>query len=158
MNFIILFTIAQLINVILSTLKSVITIKGGKIQAAAISAVTYSFNIIVIKSLQDVNLLIAVGVTILTNLIGVYIGLTIMQKLRKEQLWKITTSLPTLNLIDFKNELNINDISYIDYETNDEKYKVVDVFSKEKKESKTIKEIFKKYDVKYTISANKGYL
>ncbi len=158
MNFILLFFVAQLINVVLSTIKSVITVKGGKLQASIINAVTYSFNIIVIKSLVDVDMMVAIMVTIFTNLFGVYLGLTILDKLRKDQLWKITTTLPTSNLKDFKHDLNALDISYIAYETSWDDYKVVDIFSKHKNDSRLIKTVFKKYDVKYTISANKGYL
>ncbi|HHU59644.1 TPA: hypothetical protein GXZ34_01830 [bacterium] len=158
MNFILLFFVAQLINVVLSTIKSVITVKGGKLQASIINAVTYSFNIIVIKSLVDVDMMVAIMVTIFTNLFGVYLGLTILDKLRKDQLWKITTTLPTSNLKDFKHDLNALDISYIAYETSWDDYKVVDIFSKHKNDSRLIKTVFKKYDVKYTISANRGYL
>ena len=158
MNFILLFFVAQLINVVLSTIKSVITVKGGKLQASIINAVTYSFNIIVIKSLVDVDMMVAIAVTIFTNLFGVYLGLTILDKLRKDQLWKITTTLPTSNLKDFKHDLNALDISYIVYETSWDDYKVVDIFSKHKNDSRLIKTVFKKYDVKYTISANRGYL
>lgn len=158
MDFILLFFVAQLINVVLSTIKSVITVKGGKLQASIINAITYSFNIIVIKSLVDVDMMVAIGVTIFTNLFGVYLGLTILDKLRKDQLWKITTTLPTSNLKDFKQDLNALDISYIAYETSWDDYKVVDIFSKHKNDSRLIKTVFKKYDVKYTISANRGYL
>ena len=45
------FCVCQLINVILSTLKSVITIKGGKGLAAISNAVAYGFNTIVIKDI-----------------------------------------------------------------------------------------------------------
>ena len=158
MNFILLFFVAQLINVVLSTIKSVITVKGGKLQASIINAVTYSFNIIVIKSLVDVDMMVAIMVTIFTNLFGVYLGLTILDKLRKDQLWKIMTTLPASNLKDFKHDLNALDISYIAYETSWDDYKVVDIFSKHKNDSRLIKTVFKKYDVKYTISANRGYL
>ena len=66
--------------------------------------------------------------------------------------------MPTENLSDFKKELKENDIDFIAYETSWKDYKVVDVFSKHKSTSKIIKDIFKHYDVKYTISANNGTL
>lgn len=157
-DIIIAFFIAQLINVILSTLKSVITIKGGKNWAALANALAYGFNTIVIKSLTDISMEIAIIITIVTNLIGVYVGLLIIEKTRKDQLWKITVSIPTEQLKAFKIHLKQNDISFVAYETSYEKYKVVDIFSKEKADSKIIKEIFKSYQVKYTISANSGTL
>lgn len=155
---IIAFFIAQFINVVLSTLKSVITIKGGKNWAAVANAVSYGFNTIVIKSLVEVDMEVAVLITIITNLIGVYFGLGLIEKIRKDQLWKITVTVPAEQLSEFKQELIKNDVSFIIYETRWDAYKVIDIFSKEKTDSKLIKEIFKSYNVKYTISANSASL
>lgn len=155
---IIVFFAAQLVNVILSTLKSVITIKGGKNWAALINAIAYGFNTIVIKSLADISMEIAVIITIITNLIGVYIGLLIIEKFRKDQLWKITVTIATEQLKDFKKALKDADISFIAYETSYDKYKVVDIFSKHRADSKIVKQIFKSFNVKYTISVNSATL
>lgn len=152
------FFIAQLFNVVLSTLKSVITIKGGRNWAALANAIAYGFNTIVIKSLVDVDLEIAIAITIITNLVGVYFGLGIMEKMRKDQLWKITVTVPSVELQDFKLQLKENSISFITYETQVDKYKVVDIFSKDRNDSKNVKNIFKYFNVKYTISANSGSL
>lgn len=153
-----LFFLCQLINVVLSTIKSVVTIKGTKLVASVFSAVNYGFNTVIIKVIADVELYIAVIVSVVCNLVGVYFGLWITEKLRKEQLWKITVTVPTENLSNFKKDLLTNDIDFIAYETSWKDYKVVDIFSKHKSTSKVIKEIFKHYNVKYTISANSAKL
>lgn len=158
MLYILAFFIATLVNVILSTLKSVITIKGGRVLASIMSAIAYGFNTVVIKMVSDVDLWIAVATTVLCNLLGVYIGLLITDKMRKDQLWKITVTVPTELMHDFKTDLNGQDIAFVAYETSWDKYKVVDIFSKAKPESKKVREIIKKYNVKYTISANAGVL
>ena len=155
---IIVFCICQLINVILSTLKSVITIKGGKGLAAISNAVAYGFNTIVIKVIADVDMWIAVIISICSNLIGVYFALWLTEKMRKDQLWKITVTVPADNYDSLISGLKEYDISFISYETSSSKYRVLDVFSKHKSTSKIIKDIFKHYDVKYTISANNGTL
>ncbi len=152
------FFVAQLINVVLSTLKSVITIKGGKNWAAVANAIAYGFNTIVIKSIIGVDVEIAVAITIITNLIGVYFGLGIIEKLRKDQLWKITVSINLEDYDSFEEKLKDKNISFIKYETGSEKHKVADVFSNGRQESKIIKDIFKEFKVKYTISANSGTL
>ena len=154
----ILFFVCQLINVILSTIKSVVTIKGTKLWASIFSAINYAFNTVIIKTIADVDLWIAVLVTASCNLVGVYFGLWVTEKLRKEQLWKITVTVPTEKLSEFKKELSDNEIDFIAYETSWKDYKVVDIFSKKKSTSRTIKQIFSNYDVKYTISANAGIL
>ena len=84
--FILLFFVWQLVNVILSTIKSVVTIKGTKIVASIFSAINYGFNTVIIKSIADVELWVAVLVTVSCNLVGVYVGLLITEQLRKEQL------------------------------------------------------------------------
>lgn len=158
MLILIAFTCATLINVILSTLKSVITVKGGRFIASIINAISYGFNTVVIKSITDIDLWIAVIITVLSNLVGVYIALTITRKFEKERLWKITVSVPTDSLKDFKHDLHEADIAFIAYETSYEKYKVVDIFSNDKKESRIVRNLVAKYNVKYTISANVGTL
>lgn len=158
MWYILAFFLATLVNVILSTLKSVITIKGGRVLACVMSAIAYGFNTVVIKMVSDVDMWVAVLSSVVCNLLGVYIGLFITDKMRKEQLWKITVTVPTEKLHDFKADLHSQEIAFVAYETSWEKYKVVDIFSKAKPESKKIREIVKKYNVKYTISANAGVL
>lgn len=155
---IIVFCICQLINVILSTLKSVITIKGGKGLAAISNAVAYGFNTIVIKVIADVDMWIAVIISICSNLIGVYFALWLTEKMRKDQLWKITVTVPADNYDSLISGLKEYDISFISYETSSSKYRVLDVFSKHKKESKLIRNLFNMYDAKYTILANDGTL
>lgn len=155
---IISFAIATLINVILSTLKSVITVKGGRVVASVANAIAYGFNTIVIKSISSVELWVAIVISVISNLIGVYIALTITSKFEKERLWKITVTVPTESLKDFKHDLKHNDIAFIAYETSYDKYKVVDIFSKDKVDSRKVRSLVSKYKVKYTISANIGTL
>lgn len=158
MKIILAFLVAQLINVILSTLKSVITIKGGKGLAAVSNAIAYGFNTVVIKVIADVDMWVAVVISIVCNLVGVYFALWLTEKMRKDQLWKITVTVPTENFEPLIENLKEYNISYISYETNGEKYKVLDVFSKHKKESKIIRNLFNLYNAKYTILANCGSL
>ena len=152
------FSVAQLINVVLSTLKSVITIKGGKGLAAVSNAVAYGFNTIVIKVIADVDMWVAVVISIVSNLVGVYFALWLTEKLRKDQLWKITVTVPAENFDELTLSLKETEISFIAYETTWEKYRVLDVFSKDKAQSKVVKNLFNKYNAKYTILANVGSL
>lgn len=152
------FIIATLINVVLSTLKSVITVKGGKVVASVVNAISYGFNTIVIKSISDVELWIAILVTVCANLVGVYIALSIIKKFEKEKLWKITVSVASEDFESLKQDLHTEHLHYIKYETNYDKYKVLDIFSNNKEESKKIKKLIASYKVKYTITENQGSL
>lgn len=155
---ILIFFAAQLVNVVLSTLKSVITIKGGKGVAAITNAIAYGFNTVVIKIIADVDMWVAVCIAVVCNITGVYFALWLTEKLRKDQLWKITVTVPTDNYQMLIENLKANDISFISYETTWEKYRVLDVFSKHKAESKIVKNLFNQFNAKYTISANCGKL
>ena len=149
----------QLLNVIISTFKSVLTIRGTKLTAALISALSYSVNIIIVYLVsRNLELYISIIITAVTNLLGVYTGLTLLDKFRQEQLWRIQTTVPTKTVSAFKKELLDKHIKFISYETTWDKFKVVDIFSESRAESKIIKEIIHEHDAKYTISANANYL
>ena len=154
MGLLIGFIIATLINVILSTLKSVITVKGGRMVASITNAIAYGFNTICIKSISDVELWVAILVTVVSNLVGVYIALTIIKKFEKERLWKVTVTVPTENMKSFMTDLKEVHIMFITYETGYDKYKVIDIFSHGKAESRELRKLVYKYNVKYTINEN----
>jgi uncharacterized protein YebE (UPF0316 family) len=159
MTNIVYFILLQSINVVISTFKSVLTIRGTRIVAAIINAIAYSVNIVIVYLVSgNIPLLILIASTLITNLIGVYIGLTILEKLRKERLWRIQTTVATDKVKDFKKELLKNDVKFISYETTWDDFKVVDIFSKTREDSSLIKKIILKYNAKYTISSSSGTL
>lgn len=55
---------------------------------------------------------------------------------------------------DLVNDLHRNKVDFITYQTQWTERTPIDVFSKSREESNMIKEIFKKYNVKYTISTD----
>lgn len=91
MNFLILFAICTMVNVILNTLKSLLTIKGGKVAASLINAVTFGFYTYIVVLTADDNLstMWKIIITAACNLIGVYIVKLLEEKMNKERLWKI---------------------------------------------------------------------
>ena len=87
----ILFIICTFANVVLSTIKSVMTIKGGKMSAAIWNALAfglYSY-IVVLTATAPISTLGKVLVTIGCNLVGVYGVKLFEEKLRKDRLWKL---------------------------------------------------------------------
>jgi hypothetical protein len=86
-----LFIICTFANVVLSTIKSVMTIKGGKVSAAIWNALAfglYSY-IVVLTATAPISTLGKVLVTVGCNLIGVYGVKLFEEKLRKDRLWKV---------------------------------------------------------------------
>jgi uncharacterized protein YebE (UPF0316 family) len=153
------FILLQFVNVVISTFKSVLTIKGSKANAAIMNSIAYSVNIVVIYIVSgSISLWVSISVTFFVNMIGVYIGLSILEKLRKDQLWRISTTVPTESVQEFKKELLINNIKFIAFETSWEDYKAIDIFSASRSESSKISKLIGKYRVKYTILENSNTL
>lgn len=153
---ILMFTLIQLINVIISTIKSILTIKAGKITASIVNAVAYGFNVIVVKQIAGIdNVWILVFVTMITNFIGVYISKLFLEKTEKVQLWRISASVKKEQYDNFTKDLGEKEIQYFSLLTNHNSRMACEIFSYSREESAIIKSIFDKYDVKYTVLINK---
>ena len=148
---IIIFTVCSLVNVILSTMKTILTVRSTKIVASVINAVTYGFYAIVVKQLASLDLTVTVIVTIATNLIGVYLSMWIMDKMKKDCLWKISVTTKDKSIIkkieNFDIEYTLSPIQY-----KKETYYSIEIFSKNQKDSSIIKNILNEYKVKYNVT------
>ena len=148
---IIIFTVCSLVNVILSTMKTILTVRSTKIVASIINAVTYGFYAIVVKQLASLDLTVTVIVTIATNLIGVYLSMWLMDKMKKDCLWKISVTTKDKSIVkkieNFDIEYTMSPIQY-----KKETYYSIEIFSKNQKDSTIIKNILNEYKVKYNIT------
>lgn len=151
MTQIIIFTVCSLVNVILSTMKTILTVRSTKVVASIINAVTYGFYAIVVKQLASLDLTVTVIVTIATNLIGVYLSMWIMDKMKKDCLWKISVTTRdkslTKKIENFDIEYTMSPIQY-----KNETYYSLEIFSKNQKDSTIIKNILNEYKVKYNVT------
>ena len=92
----ILFIVCTFANVVLSTIKSVMTIKGGKVNAAIWNALAfglYSY-IVVLTATADISTFGKVAITVGCNLVGVYGVKLVEEKMRKDRLWKVEMTVP----------------------------------------------------------------
>ena len=148
---IIIFTVCSLVNVILSTMKTILTVRSTKIVASIINAVTYGFYAIVVKQLASLDLTVTVIVTIATNLIGVYLSMWLMDKMKKDCLWKISVTTKDKSIVkkieNFDIEYTLSPIQY-----KKETYYSIEIFSKNQKDSSIIKNILNEYKVKYNVT------
>lgn len=147
----IVFFICSLINVMLSTLKTILTVKASKGVATIINAITYGFYAIVVKQLASLDLITTVTVTIVTNIIGVYVSMWLLEKTKKDCLWKISVTTKDNTLVEKLEKFSIS------YAMNPVRYKKqtyynIDVFSENQKDSSIIENILKEYKVKYNIT------
>lgn len=156
MNVLILFSLLTVVNVIFSTIKSIVTIKSGKTVASLISAGYYGYyNVVLIYTVADFPLWQKVIVTFLANLVGVWIVKWGEEKARKDRLWKIEATINKTEdwekLINGLKDCNIP-CNYIDID----KYILVNCYCATQKQSIAVKELLNGYHVKYFVSETKN--
>ena len=96
MTFFFLFLGATALNVILSTMRSLITIKGTKLSAAVINAVCYGFYsyIIILTSGDGLSTIAKMLITAGCNFVCVYLVKWIDEKRTPEKMWKLEVAVP----------------------------------------------------------------
>lgn len=87
---VLIFFIINLVNVALSTIRSLTTIKSTKLVASVTNALSYGFYAAIIKLITGFPISTVVIVTVLANLIGVYFSIWLYDKFKKDRMWKIT--------------------------------------------------------------------
>lgn len=96
MNAVIIFIIATIVNVTLSTIRALCTIKGGKWLSATTNAVCYGFYplIVMLTAKGTVDILINMLITAVVNFVCVWIIKLVEEKARKDKLWKVEMAIP----------------------------------------------------------------
>lgn len=156
MELLITFVIANLLNVIIQTIKSIATIKCGKGIAAWVNGIAYGFyTYIVILMSADLPLLAKCFIIGICNLIGVYVVKFFEEKARKDRLWKVEATFPKKE--NFVHNMKVwADVNHISYNyINIDKYIIVNFYSANQKESAVIREFIKKFNGKYFVSETK---
>ena len=145
---VIIFVVCSLINVILSTLKTLIMVNAGRNSAIFINAVCYGFYTLVVKQLGAVDYVTAVVVTIIANIVGVWISYKIMDLFKKDKLWRITVTLKNKTEYSFcVGQLEKYNIGF----TPIDKTNSIDIYSYNQQESAIIKNILSNYNHKYFV-------
>lgn len=83
------FFVISLVNVILSSAKSICTVRYGRGINVAMNVIAYSFYTVVVKQMTSLPLLTTVIVTAIANALGVWLSYAILDKLQKDRLWKV---------------------------------------------------------------------
>ena len=155
MKLLLLFIVLSILNVVFSTIKSIITIKGKPWSASLVSALYYGYyNIVLIYTVADFPLWQKVLVTFACNLAGVYAVKWAEEKARKDKLWKIEATIKDPEDANFCSHLlEINDIpfNYVDIR----KYTLFNCYCATSVESKKVKTIFETCNAKYFASEGK---
>jgi hypothetical protein len=96
MHPILLFTLATVVNVSVSTIRSICTIKCGKWLSALTNAICYGFYplIVMLTAKDTVDILTNMCITAVANFICVWIIKYVEEKARKDKLWRIDLTIP----------------------------------------------------------------
>ena len=88
------FFIISLVNVILSSTKSICTVRYGRGINVLANVVAYSFYTVVVKQTANLPLEITILSTAAANALGVWLSYVILDRVQKDRLWKIEVVLP----------------------------------------------------------------
>lgn len=155
MKILILFTILSIINVIFSTIRSLVTISGGKVVASFVNAGYFAFyTVMLIYTVADFPLWQKCLVCFICNLIGVYIVKYLEEKMRKEKLWKIETAVRIKDAEAVSTMLSKANIPYNCVDTTNH-YTIFNVFCATSRQSIAVREILKQFHAKYFVSESK---
>lgn len=150
----------SLVNVILSTIKSILTIKASNFSASLINAISYAFNAIVIKQIAIFDTTTTIAVVIVTNFVGVWFSKWLLEKLRKDSLWKIEATVDDTQSGKLSCMLALRDIPYtvseVQRNTSEQKYYNFGIYSTSQDESSYIKFLLKDTHAKYTVFESRG--
>ena len=153
-NFLLVFVGLSLINVIASTARSILTIKGNKWVASLISGGYFAFyNVMVIYMVADFSLLWKCVITFFCNVIGTLIVKYVEESLRKDKLWKVEATISPVyseDVIRYCTENNIS-YNYVDIQ----KYILFNFYCPTQEESAKVKKLCDLYNAKYFVAESK---
>ena len=146
----------SIFNVMLSTVKSILTVKGGKLMAAITSGAYYGFyNIMIIFTVMDFPMWQKVAITFGCNVIGVYIVKLIEEKMQQDKLWKIEFTVPTISHETVDRKLKSLGIS-TSYLIINEKHTLFNCYCATQEESRKVQAVVKEYCAKWFVSESKN--
>ena len=150
------FIALNITNVIIQTVKSLVTVKCGKTAAALINAAAYGlYTYVIVLTVCDLPLWLKAIIVGACNLVGVYVVKLIEERARRDKLWKVEATIPVEIAEKVKHDLRANGLphNYIDIE----KYYLFNVYCENQEQSKVAKVILDYYNAKYFVSENKGF-
>lgn len=154
-HFLIVFIALSLFNVVFSTIRSIVTIKGNKIVASLISGVYYAFyNIMLIYTVADFAMWQKCAITFVCNVIGVFIVKLIEEKMRKDKLWLVQATIHSVDQAQVVADLRKEELPF-NYVQGVGKYVLFNVYCEDHKASRKAKSVLDAHNAKYFVSESK---
>lgn len=151
------FIILNILNVIIQTVKSLVTVKCGKELAAIVNAIAFGlYTVVTVYMMCELPLGTKAFVVALCNLVGVYVVKLFEEKARKDKLWKVEMTVRNFNTQKLAKALDDLDIPY-NYIENVGKYTIFNVYCSTQKQSATVKDIGTECKAKFFVSETKNF-
>ena len=155
MKLLIVFVVLNILNVIIQTVKSIATVKCGKVVASVVNALAYGlYTIVTVYIMCELDLYLKAGIVAVCNLIGVYVVKLIEEKTRKDKLWKVEATVHNQYTENLNRALKALGIS-CNYITDIGKYTVFNIFCENQEQSKQAKKLLDAHNAKYFVSESK---
>ena len=145
----------NVLNVVIQTVKSICTIKCGKVVAAIVNACAYGlYTYIVVLTMCDLPLLAKCLIVAGCNFVGVFVVKLIEEKARKDKLWKVEATILAPLTEETAKYLKAcgTPFSYIE---NVGKHTIFNIYCRTQAESANVKCMLEDYDAKYFVSESK---
>ena len=155
---ILIFALATIINVILSTIRSICTIKCGKWLSAITNAICYGFYplIVMLTAKDTVGIVVNMAITAIVNFICVWLIKLVEEKAKKDKLWKVEMAIPFENsqyVIDVMNGTVIpHNYNYLG------KWCIFNCYCSTQERSKAVIELAKKHNGKISAYESKLFI
>ena len=156
MEMLILFIVMSIVNVIIQTVKSIATIKCGKLAAAVINAVAYGLYtyVIVLTANDSIDLLAKCFIVAGCNFVGVYVVKFFEEKARKDKLWKVEATVPASMVDPLHNALKDCGIAH-NYIESVGQYSIFNIYCPTQADSIEVRQVLESKNAKYFVSESK---
>ena len=118
--------------------------------ASVINAISYTFGAVITKLLTEQSFEVAIIVTFITNVVGVWLGKYIMDKRKPERLWTVNATVRSKEKQALEDKLKSRSIQFILLPAENDRY-LYTIFARSKAESSLLQEILSGFNAKYTI-------
>lgn len=154
MTFLLTFTLLSIVNVVFSTVRSLVVNNGNKVWASLLSGAYFAFyNIMMQYTVADFPMLEKCAITFICNVVGVFVVKWGEEKARKDKLWKVEATVKPCEFEAIKTYCDGADLpfSYIDIN----KYILFNFYCATQKESAIVKDLLDKHNAKYFVAESK---
>ena len=156
MEMLVIFIVLTILNVVIQTIKSIATIKCGKVVASLVNAVAYGlYTYVVFFTASDgIDLHAKALITAFANLVGVFVVKYFEEKARKDKLWKVEATVPVANVGELSAVLEEYGLPYNCFKTSGE-HRIFNIYCATQEQSKFAKLALDGHFAKYFVSESK---